>query len=101
MDPCQTVQHITDHASPVGSAPTVCGRWQVLHPTHLLRGQRLYLYRVSPAACDLAPVSSHGVLGQPGTLHPAGQSSGRGTAGGAEPLTAAAVSLFGLSPNSQ
>jgi hypothetical protein len=25
MDSCQTVQHITDHASPVGSAPTVCG----------------------------------------------------------------------------
>lgn len=25
MDPCQTVQYITDHASPAGSAPTVCG----------------------------------------------------------------------------
>lgn len=25
MDPCQTVQHIADHASPAGSAPTVCG----------------------------------------------------------------------------
>ena len=24
-------------------------RWQVLHPAHLLRGQRLHLYRVSPA----------------------------------------------------
>ena len=32
---------------------------------------------------------------------PGGQSSGRGAAGGAEPLTAAAVSLFGLSPDSQ
>lgn len=30
-------------------------RWQVLHPAHLLRGQRLHLYRVSPAACNLAP----------------------------------------------
>ena len=49
------------------------------------RGQRLRLYRVCPAA---------------GTLHPAGQSSGRGAAGGAEPLTATAVSLFGLSPDS-
>lgn len=29
--------------------------WQVLHPAHLLRGQRLHLCRVSPAACDLAP----------------------------------------------
>lgn len=25
MDPCQTVQHIADHASPAGSVPTVCG----------------------------------------------------------------------------
>ena len=39
--------------------------------------------------------------GQPDTLHPAGQSSSRGTAGGAEPLTATAVPLFGLSPDSQ
>lgn len=23
-------------------------RWQVLHPAHLLRGQRLHLYRVQP-----------------------------------------------------
>lgn len=56
------------------------------------RGQRLHLHRVSPAAFDLAP-------GQPDTLHPAGQSSGKGTAGGAEPLAATAVSLFGLSPD--
>ena len=32
---------------------------------------------------------------------PAGQSSSRGAAGGAEPLAATAVSLFGLSPDSQ
>jgi hypothetical protein len=93
MDPCQTVQHIADHAS----------------PAHLLRGQRLHLYRVSPAAfrCfsrpaafDLAPVSSQGAPGQSGTLYPAGQSSSRGAAGGAEPLAAFAASLFGLSPDS-
>lgn len=47
IDPCQTVQHIADHASP------------------------------------------------------AGQPSSRGAAGGAEPLAATAVSLFGLSPDSQ
>lgn len=47
VDPCQTVQHITDHASP------------------------------------------------------AGQSSGGGAAGGAEPLAVTAASLFGLSPDSQ
>lgn len=46
MDPCQTVQHTADHASP------------------------------------------------------AEQSSSRGTAGDAEPLTATAVALFGLSPDS-
>lgn len=56
---------------------------------------------VSPAACDLAPASGQGAPGQPGTLHPAGQSSDRGAAGGAEPLTATAASLFGLSPDSQ
>lgn len=35
-----------------------------------------------------------------GTLHPARQSSSRDAAGGAEPLAALAVSLFGLSPDS-
>lgn len=68
--------------------------WQALHPAHLLRGQRLHLCRVSPAACDLAPVRSQGAPA--GTFYPAGQSSGRG----AEPLTATAVPLFGLSPDS-
>nr|DAR83588.1 MAG TPA: hypothetical protein [Caudoviricetes sp.] len=46
----------------------------------------------------------HRVNGQAspaGTLHPAGQSSSRGAAGGAEPLTALAAALFGLSPDSQ
>ena len=38
--------------------------------------------------------------GRSGTLHPAGQSSDRGAAGGAEPLAAPAASLFGLSPDS-
>lgn len=37
---------------------------------------------------------------QSGALHPAEQSSGRGAAGGAEPLVASATSLFGLSPDS-
>ena len=52
----------------------------------------------SPAACDLAPVSSQGAPA--GTLHPAGQSSSRSAAGGAEPLAACAAALFGLSPDS-
>lgn len=75
-------------------------RWQVLHPAHLLRGQRLHLCRVSPAGsrCFTRPAA--------GGLAP-GQRSGRGSpaagsaAGGAEPLAASAASLFGLSPDSQ
>lgn len=66
---------------------------------HLLRGQRLHLYRVSPAAV-WHRVSGQGASGRLGTLYPAEQSSSRGAAGGAEPLTATAVSLFGLSPDS-
>lgn len=53
---------------------------------------------VIPAACDLAPASSHGAPA--GTFYPAEQSSSREAAGGAEPLAAAAASLFGLSPDS-
>ena len=53
---------------------------------------------VIPAACDLAPGQQSGRTG----WHPlpGGQSSNRGAAGGAEPLAALAVSLFGLSPDS-
>lgn len=43
-------------------------------------------------------VSSQGAPA--GNIHPAGQSSSRGAASGAEPLAAVAVSLFGLSPDS-
>lgn len=62
-------------------------RWQVLHPAHLLRGQRLHLYRVSPAACNLAPVNGQGAPA--GTLSPAGQSSGvrHGTIGGSRRIS--------------
>lgn len=30
-------------------------RWQVLRPAHLLRGQRLHLYRVSPVGSRIPP----------------------------------------------
>ena len=43
-------------------------------------------------------VSSQGTPA--GALYPAGQSSDRGAAGGAEPLAALAAALFGLSPDS-
>ena len=78
-------------------------RWQVL--------TRCQQYRPGAPAEWAAPPPAQGQPGgvsmlptpgglQSGTLHPAGQSSSRGTAGGAEPLTATAVSFFGLSPDS-
>lgn len=77
------VQQIADHASPAGSAPAVCESLASATPG-------------APAEGSEAPP----VQGQPGTFYQAGQSSGMGTAGGAEQLTATAVSLFGLSPDS-
>ena len=61
-------------------------RWQVLYPAHLLRGQCLHLYRVSPAGSRCFPRLALCFL--PGT-------------GGAGPLTATAAALFGLSPDNQ
>lgn len=78
MDLCQTVQHIADHASPAGSAPTVCGSLASAAPGASAEGS-----------------TSPPVQGQPG-----GAVQQQGAAGGAEPLTATAVSLFGLSPDS-
>lgn len=80
MDPCQTVQHRPCQPGGGQLLPSA-DRWQVLRPAHLLRGQ--------PGGL------------QSGTLHPAGQSSGKGAAGGAALLAATAASLFGLSPDSQ
>lgn len=62
-------------------------RWQVLTECQQYR----------PGA-PAERVSGQG--GQSGTLHPAGQSSGKGAAGSAEPLAATAAALFGLSPDS-
>lgn len=79
IDPCQTVQHTADHASPAGvSASTCTGSARRLAIWHRVSGQ----------------------AGHSGTLHPAGQSSSRSAAGGAEPLAACAAALFGLSPDS-
>lgn len=54
------------------------------------------------AAGDLAPVTGQqsGCTGSVWRPLPGGQSSGGGASGGAEPLTATAASLFGLSPDS-
>lgn len=85
MDPCQTVQHITDHASPARSAPTVCGSLASSAPGALAEG--CSVSTCTGSARRLAvwhQVSSQGAPGQPGTLHPAGQSSSgrRGTIDG-------------------
>lgn len=50
-------------------------RWQVLRPAHLLMGQRLHLYRVSPAAVSMLPTpgglqSGTGSLVRAGILAP-------------------------------
>lgn len=61
MDPCQTVQHTADHASPAGSAPTVCGSLASAAPG-------------APADGSASP----SVQGQPGGLQSGtGQRSGR------------------------
>jgi len=97
MDSCQTVRHITDHASPAGSAPTVCGSLASAAPGAPAEG--CSVSTCTGSARRLAVwhrVSSQGAPA--GTLHPAGQSSGKNAAGGAEPLTAAAVSFSGFRP---
>lgn len=79
MDPCQTVQHTADHASPAGSAsPPVQGQ---------------------PGGLQFGTGQRSGRTG----WHPppGGQSSSKDAAGGAELLAALAASLFGLSPDSQ
>lgn len=96
------VQHIADHASPAGSAPAACGSLASATPG-------------APAEVSASPP----VQGQPGGDLDASHArrlavwhrvngqgwSARpplpGWAGGAEPLTAAAAALFGLSPDSQ
>ena len=78
MDPCQTVQHSADHASGGGSVHPVQGSARRLEIWHR--------------------VSSQGAPAD--TLHPAGQSSGNGAAGGRNHWRLAAASLFGLSPDS-
>lgn len=94
MDPCQTVRHIADHASPAGSAPTVCGSLASSAPGAPAEG-------CSVSTCTgsdrrLAIWHRSAVQGgQPDTLHPAEQSSSER----AEPLAATAASLFGLSPD--
>ena len=102
------VQQIADHASPAGSAPAVCGSltsaapgapadWSVSPP---VQGQPSVGFDASRARRLEAwhRVSGHGAPAC--TLYRAGQFSDRDAAGGTEPLTAAAVPLFGLSPDS-
>lgn len=61
---------------------------------HLLRGQRLHLHRVNPAAVSI-PSAPGGLRSSTGPAR-----RGSPAACGAESLAATAVSLFGLSPDS-
>ena len=97
MDPCQTVQQIADHASPAGSSPTVCGSLASAAPCAPAEVSASPPTQGQPGGVSILPTP--GGL-QSGTLHTAGQSSSRSTAGGAEPLAATAAALFGLSPDS-
>lgn len=73
MDPCQTVQHTTDHASPAGSAPAVCGSLASDAPGAPAEGvsvstctgsaRRRSRYFPRPAAGDLAPGQRSGRTG--------------------------------------
>ena len=97
IDPCQTVQHTADHASPAGSAPIICGSLASNAPGAPAEGSASPPVQGQPGSVSI--LLTPGGL-QSGTLHPAGQSSSRGAAGGAEPLAALAAALFGLSPDS-
>lgn len=85
MDPCQTVQHIADHASPAGSAPAACGSLASATPG-------------TPAEGSASPP----VQGQPGEISNTSHARRRSPAAGARRGTTggAAASLFGLSPDS-
>lgn len=64
-----------------------------------MQARRDLEYLPRPAACNLAPGQRSTRAGRHhGTFHPAGQSSDRGAAGGAEPLAATAASLSGFRP---
>ena len=72
-------------------------RWQVLHPAHLLRGQRLYLSRASPAAGALAPGQRlTRTKRAPWHPPPGGQSSGgrRGTIDGSRRISFRAFARY-------
>lgn len=51
------IRYIREQTMPArrGQLLPSADRWQVMHPAHLLRGQRLHLYRVSPAASRYLP----------------------------------------------
>ena len=80
------VRHIAEHASPAGSSPTVCGSLASATPSAPADGSAPPPVQGQPGggldtshARRLAIwhyVSGQGASGQPGTLHPAGQSSG-------------------------
>lgn len=93
------MQHSADHARPAGSAPTVCGSLTSDAPGAPAEGSASPPVQGQPGG-GLAPVSSQSTPGQSGTLHPAGQSSGRGTAWRRGTIGGYRRIFFGLSPDS-
>ena len=93
MSPCQTVQHNADHASGGRSAPTLCGLLATAAPGAPAEGSASPPVQGQPGGVSMLPTPDSLQSGtesavragrHPGTLHPAGKSSGgrRGTIGG-------------------
>ena len=109
VDPCQTVQHIADHASSGGSTPTVCGSLASVTPGAPAEGSAPPPVQGQPGGVSMLPTpgglqSGTGSAVRAGGLAPStrrGSPATGSAAGGAEPLAATAASLFGLSPDSQ
>ena len=106
-NPCQTVQHIADHANPAGSAPTVCGSLASAAPGAPAEGATSPPAQGQPGGVSMLPTLGGWRSGTGSAVkaaHPppgrAVQRQGGGAAGGAEPLAASAAYLFGLSPDS-
>ena len=55
VDPCQTVQHIADHASPAGSAPTVCGSLASTAPGAPAEGSASTPVQCHPGGVSILP----------------------------------------------
>ena len=103
-----SVQHITNHASPAGSAPTVCGSLASVAPGAPVERSASPPAQGQPGGVSMLPTpdglqSGTGSAVRAGSLAPStrrGSPAVGSRASGAEPLAALAAALFGLSPDS-